>query len=625
MPQPAPASFHERFDALLTAELGAALPGLADDARTLLQSRLRWIELPGGATLMAQGDPSDAMYLLVSGRLRISTLQEDGRRRVVREIGRGQVAGELGLFTDEPRSATIVAVRDSVLVALDRTGFQELLALSPQASLALTRQIIARLLNEGQGRLPDRPAAMGVLTISDGVDAPAFAEALAQALRRHGRTAVLDAARLDADLGEPGLARRALTDAEANRRIAIHMDALEAEHDMLLLVADPWPTPWTQRCSRHCDELLLLADADAPPVLHAVERECLMARPPRTGATEVLVLLHPADRRAPVGTRAWTGRRPLADHVHLRRGLVRDMERLARLQTRTAVGLVLAGGGARGLAHLGVARALQEQGEAVDVIGGTSIGAVMAAYLASDRPLDEVMGSARRAFGANPTGDFNWLPLLSLIKGRRLRKVVDRALAEVVGPEPDAEDLWKGWFAVATNYSRAGEEVLRSGPLRQALMASIAIPGALPPVIRGGEMLVDGGTFNNFPVDVMRMRRGVGRVIGVDLAGPPMRLLEGDELPGSWALLRDRLRPRGRRRFWLPSLAALLVNVSTLYSTSRQRQARASIQLYFNPPLPRVGMLDWKRFDEIVAQGHAHAVEVLRAAAARGADAESGR
>jgi NTE family protein len=133
-------------------------------------------------------------------------------------------------------------------------------------------------------------------------------------------------------------------------------------------------------------------------------------------------------------------------------------------------------------------------------------------------------------------------------------------------------------------------------------------------VLRGGDLLVDGGTFNNFPVDVMRGWRGVGRVVGVDLSGPPMRPVPGEELPGTWALLRDRLRPRRQRRHRLPSLPVLLVNVTILYSASRQRQARALTHLYFNPPLPRVGMLDWKRFDEIVAQGYAHACEVLRGA-----------
>jgi NTE family protein len=153
--------------------------------------------------------------------------------------------------------------------------------------------------------------------------------------------------------------------------------------------------------------------------------------------------------------------------------------------------------------------------------------------------------------------------------------------------------------------------VLRHGPLNDAIMASIAIPGALPPLISNGDLLCDGGTFNNFPVDVMRGMRGVGRVIGVDLGLKNPRRIPHDKVPGTWALLRDRLRERSKRRYKIPSLSAYLMNVTILYSTSRQREVRKLTDVYMNPPLQRVGMLQWNRFDQIVEQGYAHACEVL--------------
>ena len=329
---------------------------------------------------------------------------------------------------------------------------------------------------------------------------------------------MIDAQRLDTDLAEPGMTHRAQGDAEANRRIAVRLDEIEAAHDFVLLLGDTTPTAWTHRCSRHCDELYLLADADRPARLHPIEDQCLVRRPARTDAAEILVLLHPADRRSPRGTEAWLARRDVADHLHIRPALERDIGRLARLISRTGVGLVLAGGGARGLAHLGVYRALQERGIEIDVVGGTSIGAVMAAYVAADRPIDDITANARQAFATNPTGDFNLIPMVSLIKGLRLRRIVGQALRAQTGFEARVEDLWKSYYCVVTNYSQAREQVVRRGPLLDALLASSAIPGALPPLISEGDLLCDGGTFNNFPVDVMRGMRGVGRVIGVDLS-----------------------------------------------------------------------------------------------------------
>lgn len=235
----------------------------------------------------------------------------------------------------------------------------------------------------------------------------------------------------------------------------------------------------------------------------------------------------------------------------------------------------------------------------------------MAALVASDRPLDELMTVVRRAFRVNPTGDWNLVPLISLIAGRRLRRVIGEALDALMGSAADAEDLWKPFYCVASNYTQAREQLVQRGPLAHALLASIAIPGALPPVLHRGDLLCDGGTFDNFPVDVMRGMRGVGRVIGVDLSHRRPRPLSFDEVPGTWALLRDRLRPRHRRRYRLPSLMAYMMNVTVLYSASRQQQSQRLTDLCFNPPLDRVGMLQWKRLDDIVQQGLDHGRAVL--------------
>lgn len=602
----------QHHDALLTQHLHDFLGDIEPAAMALLRERLTWVTVAGGQTLMEQGAPGDSMYLSISGRLRAYINDEDGVPRMVREMGRGQVIGEMSLYTDEPRSASVVAIRDSVLVRLEKAHFAELLASSSQVSMSLTRQIIRRLQTQHDRNPVPLPVTISLLAVSDELDRRGFADKLAAHLSSKGRVIVVDSAGLDEMLAEPGAANGSAADAGLNRRISMLLDHVEAAHEFVLLLGDATPSEWTRRCCRHGDELLLLADATQPPALHPIETDWLTRRPARAEAAEILVLLHPADTRCPRGTAAWLARRPVTEHVHIRPELDRDMARLARIESRSAVGLVLAGGGARGFAHLGVARALQEHGIEVDFVGGTSIGAVMAALVAADQPLAKAMDVTRRAFGSNPTGDYNWLPLMSLISGRRLRRTIDDSLNDLLGFAPDIEDLWKNYYCIATNFSQAREHPLRRGSLPKALRATTAIPGALPPTVVDGDLLCDGGTFNNFPVDVMRNLRGVGRVIGVDLNSRKPRRLDFDEVPGTWALLRDRLRPRKQRRYKLPSMAAYLMNVTILYSMSRQHQAQGLTDLYFNPPMDRVGLLEWKRFDDIVAQGYAHAVEVLR-------------
>jgi NTE family protein len=600
-------------DQLLAQHLQAVLGDIDPAAMDLLKSRLEWMELPAGQTLMAQGEPGDSVYLSISGRLRAYVRGDDGTERLVREMARGQVIGEMSLFTDEPRSATVVAIRDSVLVRLSKPDFKALLATGADVAIAITRRIIQRLQSVHARFEQERPVTLAVMPITAGVDASSLAARLAQQLQRQGSVCVIDAAAVDDALQQPGLARDDTADADAQRRIALHLDRVEAAHDFVLLVADDKPTAWTQRCSRSCDQVVSLADATRSPVLHDNETRCLMQRPGRIEAAETLVLLHPAELRSPRGARAWLDRRPVSGHLHIRPALERDIARMARLLSGTGVGLVLAGGGARGLAHLGVMRALHERGIEVDVIGGTSIGALLATLIACDAPLDEMIGVARRGFLTNPTGDFNLVPLLSLISGKRARRLVGSTLESLLGHDADVEDLWKTYYCVASNYTQMRQEVIRRGRLLDAMLASFAIPGALPPVLRDGDLLCDGGTFNNYPVDVMRGMPGVGQVIGVDLGVQARRRIDAAQVPGTWALLRDRLRPRKARRYRFPSLVSYLMNVTILYSASRGQESKMLTDVYLNPPLERVGMLSWNRFDSIVEQGRSHAAQVLDA------------
>ena len=588
----------QRRHAQLAHHLRARFGDMGAGMLRAIFEHVTWVQLRAGEVLMEQGQAGDDAYLSLSGRLRVYVRGADGDNRMVRELGRGEIIGEISLYTGEPRSATVVAIRHTVLARIGKAQFDGLVSRYPQASMALTRQIIHRLQTQLQpGPLP-APVMVSLQPISEGVDVAAFAQRLQASLAEFGQAVCVTADGVRERAGPQGSE-------------AAVLDELEAAHDFVLMVGDPDDVAWTALCTEHSDEVLLLAQADEPADLHPIEQLTASDGPRRTEAAKTLVLLHPADRRSPLGMRRWLAPRRVTAHVNLRPALDRDMARLARLLSRRAVGLVLAGGGARGFAHLGIWKALRERGIEVDCVGGTSMGAVMAAVIAADGEVDETLGIAREAFRINPTGDYNWLPMLSLIKGRRVRQVVHRSIERLTGGPADIVDLWKGFFCIASNYSQGQEMCLTQGDLGQSLLASIAIPGALPPVVRDGDLLCDGGTFNNFPVNVMRDMRGVGQVIGVDLGARNPRRLDFDEVPSSWALLRDRWRGRARRRYRLPSLISYLLNVTILYSVSRQDESRRLCDLYFNPPLARVGLLQWNRFDHIVRQGEAHAREVL--------------
>ena len=574
-----------------------------------LLPRVEWIEMAAGEVLFHQGDNDKTLYFVVSGRLHATSDDEFNGPSVLGEIARGESVGEMAYFSNEPRTATVTAIRDTMLASFSEDVFRELMVAYPLVSLNMTRQVIDRLKQVNNGRKSvAKPVIIGVLAITANVDRHGFAQSLAERLRAYGKTTVITSTIMDEQLGLAGASQASRSDYEQSRRVTVHLDKVEADNRFLLLVADEEGSEWSKRCIRHCDELLLVADGNQPPDLHPNEADVHRV----TGSQKIrsqLVLLHPDDRRSPTETSRWLADRELAGHIHLRSTLDRDWQRLGRIISRNTIGLALSGGGARGFAHLGVLRALEQADINIDQTAGTSIGAVMAAYAAMDLPIDEVIDAARIAFRKGPTGDFNLMPLISLIGGGRLRHTIDSAIVDSRGQHIDIEDLWKTYYCVTSNFSNATEAVHSRGHLAKAIRASVSIPGVLPPVMIKGELHIDGGTFNNFPTDVMQ-QAGASRIIGVNLLRERGQTYDLDEVPDSLELMRDKLRGK-RKKYNLPSISSLLLNTSLMSSYARHQQSLALVDLPFAPMVYKFGLLDWSKFDQIIEVGYAHAMEQL--------------
>lgn len=348
--------------------------------------------------------------------------------------------------------------------------------------------------------------------------------------------------------------------------------------------------------------VLLAASVGDDPSVGAVEARALAMGTLRCE----LALLHPA---RPSATASWLKGRPVADHHHLRAGRTGDVARLARMITGTGCGLVLGGGGARGLAHLGVIRALEEAGVPIDVVGGTSIGAIMGALCAQGldhaervERLRDMVRDGRRAF--NPT-----LPLVAWSSGRR----ADRLLAEHLGPAP-IEDLPLRFFCISANLTLAEEVIHEHGPLWSGVRASLSLPGIFPPVYAAGDLLVDGGALDNVPVGVMRSRIGNGCIVAVDVSPevepPTVTPFEGGM--SGWRVLGRRLNPIAPQQPF-PSVVDILSRSTGLSQVRHQRAALDDhrIDLLLRPPVAEVGTLDFKGGVALIKAGYRHAAEAL--------------
>lgn len=566
------------------------------DALHEVQDLLRWVRIPRGEILYRQGEPALDLHIVVSGRLRVVAENDRGDSAVVGEISRGETAGEMALLEGRTRTATVFAVRDTALLALDREGLETVLSRRPQLVLNVSRLVSERLRRTLRGAgAPTRYRSVAIVPHADPGDARDLAAALARVLGRMGTAAVVDAARAAREVpgGGEGLAAEAA------------LDAFEFDNDCVLYVADG-DEAWARRCVRQADAVLLVARFDDDPAPRGLERSLdLGGADGLHGPRREIVLLHGAGAAPPRGTSRWLAARTVDRHHHLRRGEGADVERLARFLAGRAVGLVLAGGGAPGFAHVGVVRALREAGVPIDAVGGTSIGAIVAAAIASGFDDAALVREMREAFlGPNPLGDYTVLPLVSLAKGRRMERRLKRHLGDGA-----VEDAWLPFFCVSADISANVPHVHRSGPLWKAVRTSASVPGVLPPVVHGNHLLIDGSSVNNLPVDVMR-GEGVGRVVAVDLDLRVERELGYDEVPSPWIVLAGRFLPGVRRRP-VPSLANIVMKSTMLAGAERAARERSSVDLYLSPAVRKIGLLRWSAFDAVVDIGYRYAVAAL--------------
>jgi NTE family protein len=560
--------------------------GLTDTDQELLRdfrAEITVSELDSGATLIKQGDLSDALFILLRGRLIVS-VEKDGVPSFIGEIRQGETIGEVGLVMQARRNASVRASRSSTIARIGADSFHRLLGQYPQLGLAIARTLITRAQRSAGPRNPGFvPETLCLFKVTPDVDLDAVARAIAD--NHPDPVAIINEAE----------------DAEAGRA---QLHDASRSHGLAILLCSGEKAGWRNMAVAEADEIVRVADAAADPT--PAVWEATLDRPEEAVLPrQTLLLVHADDTISPSGTAQWLDPRRIDRHLHMRLGNPEDIGRVTRILTGRAIGLVLAGGGARGAAHLGAIRALDEAGIVPDIVGGTSVGAAMAAWYAMGLRGDALQAAACKVFvdSGGPTNDWNLLPMVSLVKGKKTRVLAQRAIREATGTDIGIEDTWTPFFCVAANYTTQSQTVLRKGPLWRALTATYAIPGVLPPVIIDGHLHVDGGVVNNLPVDVLE-ETGAAKTICVDLIGGMYRPVGIEKLPTNMALLLDRLRPKRKRKFRIPGTVSILLNSTVLSSLERQRKMRERADLGLRPELERIGLLDWTKFPTAIEQSY---------------------
>ncbi len=562
-----------------------------------IESELEMFMLYGGEVLFRPGEPGDSMFVVISGRLRAT----GGDEPVVAEVGAGEIIGEMEMLSGKTRTTTVTAMRDTQLARLPKPAFERFAERYPEPAMRLVSRIAVEGSRNRQARRDI--STIAVIPAHGGAPTLEFCEALSEALKPFGTTLHLTSARVDSHLGREGIAQTFERDG-ANIRLVEWLSNHEMTHDFVLYEADAYLSPWTERCIRQSDHVLIVGDGKGDPAPGDIEKDLLQSGDKLYARRQWLALVH--REGDPSGTARWLEPREVERYYHVRLGDSRGFERLARMLTGRAIGLTLGGGFARGLAHLGVFRAFTDLGVAVDAVGGASMGAMVGALWAMGKDLPTIMEDTK-AVCAGAFEDLTF-PFIAFKTGKKYSEGIRKLFGDTC-----IEDLWMPYFCISANLNRAELMVHTRGPLAKAILAATRAPGVFPPIVYDGELHVDGGVINNVPVDIMKTFLNDGITAGVDVS-PPHELNEvgdyGDDVSGLRALWK-RFRPFSKNRIYTPSI--LLVMIRTLeFSGVSYRNLRIKLaDLYMSPAMLQFKRTDFHLANEIAQAGYDCANENL--------------
>ncbi len=438
-----------------------------------LVSELLWT-LPvrtfaAGEHLCHEGEPGSSMFILRRGLARVVIGPDETS---VRRLRRGDVVGEMSMLTGDPRTASVIASVPTEVLELDRDRFASTLSTHPELLGNMTRILSERLARTTQsGRSSNRGEAIA-LVVGEGltdlaaavIDAVATTSPAPVASIDLGASTVAASDRLEEALSS-------LDDLlAANRTVTIVTPADFALLDLLTL---------------HTDRTLVLTHED--------EADRLVKQvAPDASLTEVVLV----DAEVPAGVTL--NGVPVIRTV--RSDEPRDARWVGRHLARTKIGLALGAGGAKGYAHVGALKVLEDAGYEIDYVSGSSIGAVVGVCLGLGMRSEEIKQTMLRLFTPENVKELFTLSFAGTSTGGDTM----RAMLSDLTQERTFADLGLPMTVMTVDLGSREPEPITSGPLLDALLAATALAGFVPPFKRGSQRLIDALALVPVPADAAR-------------------------------------------------------------------------------------------------------------------------
>lgn len=495
-------------DLLKAIKINKIFSSLNDEGIQKILPQFIKMELQPNETLFYQGDPSDNIYLLVNGKLSAALTNVSGETRIIGYIGPGEAVGESGALTTEPRALTIKAIEKSILYRLPSTNFIELCHLYPALMFATIHPVITRSRSIIQLLSSEKINRHIVIAPANkDISLENFAEKMRGYLENY-----------------PSLVLFSDYDSEFSHHIAtdvlkekiINIEKNKKKSHKFVYILKSYDTTLAKIAFRKANIIYITAYSNTVPRVDKSLVERFHIQRINYKPDAALILLHTQNTVMPHHTSNWLAQMEFDTYHHVRFNVNKDYLRLLRFIRGKAVGVVLSGGGTRGWAHLGAIKALREKRIPIDMIGGTSVGAIIAGCYAIHESYEDayerfykvIVESAKSVSWRSLT----W-PAISLFNAKNFTLSLMQVFENI-----KIENLWLPFYCISCNLANNSEEVHRKGLLWQKIRASSSIPGIIPPMVIDNELHLDGGLLNNLPVDVTRTFLGrKAKIIAVDL------------------------------------------------------------------------------------------------------------
>lgn len=566
---------------------------LKDDELKELLDIVELIELRASQVLFEEHQDSDSMYLLLKGDLVATTVSHTGEIKILGYVRAGEIVGEMGLISSQPRALTVSSLGDSHLIKLTRRVFEQYFQSRPQPLLHILSIVIDRAQNTIHSITTVKRCTVIALLPANENDSDIvnlLFEKITDLLKNNIKISFLSDKEI-ASLSTVENAKKLFEKLSRSNEYIIFKVNVQNEIAKYLLFEK------SQR-------ILVVAEHSELPALSEFTKKLINNKVYEYIKKE-LVLIYNKPDSSPLNTKLWLDEGKIDQHYHIRM-TSDDCNYLLRFLVGQPVGLVLSGGGTKGWVHVGALKALHESQIPIDAIGGTSIGAIVgAAFLLQQDYLGLLDAMHEFAHVAQTMINFKELtyPLISLLDGKKKFIGLGKLFHGI-----QIEDLWRPFFSISGNLSDNSEVVNREGSLWLWTSASSSLPGLVPPITHEGNIYVDGGVVNSLPVDVMKNIIGEkGKVIAVDLS---LHLKSDNRysFPPVITLLEAflyKIKYKNYQEFKFPNFASTLLEALMMGSQAKTEQNVMMADVVVRPDLSTYRMIsNLPLADELMEVGY---------------------